>query len=188
MSEQTNPVVNELLAELGINKLKKPELQQIAAFYLEMDEEYIGAEAAELLKAAKSNIERTHAIAAAANVVEMVPVQADEELAKKINVDAGTWVLISFDEVERELDEVDEADSEEEKEEKQDEETKEEPVASEDLHTRADKAIAAGTLRFENRLIINIRPKIKNGIKKYELDGVDGATYLATKEELEELV
>lgn len=53
--------------------------------------------------------------------------------------------------------------------------------ASDDIET----AIKSGKLRFENHLIIAVRPKIVSGRTRYELDATDGTSYLATKEELD---
>ena len=168
MNEIKSTNIEETLAELGINKLKAPDLKTICEQYAALGEEHLGLEALELLAAAKSNIDRTHAITAAAKATELVPGVVDEDLAKAHDAKVGDWALFSVAEDPEDI------------------ETNQ-PEA-EDLHTRAEAAIKAGKLRFENRLIINIRPRVMHGIKKYELDGADGASYLATKEELEELV
>ena len=66
-----------------------------------------------------------------------------------------------------------------------DEDEEEEETASEGNSDDVEVAIKSGKLRFENHLIIAVRPRIVSGRTKYELDATDGTSYLATKEELD---
>lgn len=68
------------------------------------------------------------------------------------------------------------------------EEASDETEATGDVEDLIQKAVKTGKLRFENHLIIGVRPKIANGRLRYEMDATDGSSYLATKEELETVI